>query len=180
MFWLFKKIKFSNIYSDGFTLIELLVVIAVIGIMSSMVLVSLGPVRDKARDARRQSDLRQINLAMEMCFDDNSCETASNGGSERYFQTIEGADTVAQIGRYLNPVPEDPSGAALGYVWTANDASAQYYCVYAALQGEVNTYVCSSNKGVLKKDGTGGAFTACTADTAKPCNVDCCGVNVTN
>ena len=55
----------------GFTLIELLVVIAVIGMLASIVLVSMKGVREKARDARRVSDLKQIQLALELFYDTN-------------------------------------------------------------------------------------------------------------
>ncbi len=53
----------------GFTLIELLVVIAIIGMLSSVVLASLNSARKKSRDARRASDLKQIQTALELYFD---------------------------------------------------------------------------------------------------------------
>ena len=54
---------------EGFTLIELLVVIAIIGILSSVVLASLSTARQKSRDAKRVSDIGQIQLALELYFD---------------------------------------------------------------------------------------------------------------
>jgi len=58
--------------SKGFTLIELLVVIAIIALLATIVLVSLTNNRQKAKDARRVSDLRQITLALEMYAEDNN------------------------------------------------------------------------------------------------------------
>lgn len=56
--------------SRGFTLLELLVVIAIIGLLSSVVLASISDVRMKARDSQRLSDIKQIQLALEMFFDE--------------------------------------------------------------------------------------------------------------
>jgi prepilin-type N-terminal cleavage/methylation domain-containing protein len=53
----------------GFTLIELLVVIAVIGILASVVLVSLNNIRAKSRDVRRVNDIKQIQKMVEFYID---------------------------------------------------------------------------------------------------------------
>ncbi|MBU0750046.1 prepilin-type N-terminal cleavage/methylation domain-containing protein, partial [Patescibacteria group bacterium] len=56
----------------GFTLIELLVVIAIIGILSSVVLVSLSTARAKANDSRRLSDMKELRSALELYYTDNN------------------------------------------------------------------------------------------------------------
>ena len=78
----------------GFTLIELLVVVAIIGLLASIVIASLNSARQKGRDARRVSDLRQFQTAMEMFNDANS----------QYPTAL----STASIGAYLASVPVDP------------------------------------------------------------------------
>jgi prepilin-type N-terminal cleavage/methylation domain-containing protein len=136
----------------GFTLIELLVVIAIIGMLSSVVLVSLGPARAKSRDARRQSDIRQISLAMEMASDDNN-------GNYLAIGVTSGRITTTAIGSYLATIPQDPGGGsstncasddmieltAGGYCGWASSSGSQY-CIYAKLSD--GTWSVASSKGV--------------------------------
>jgi len=63
----------SNKTKNGFTLIELLVVIAIIGLLATVVLVSLNSARRKARNAAKIETLHTLVLAFNMGLD--------NGGS---------------------------------------------------------------------------------------------------
>lgn len=63
---IFKKRK-----NFGFTLIELLVVISIIGILSTLSTVAVNTARVKARDAKRLSDISQVQLALYFYYDDN-------------------------------------------------------------------------------------------------------------
>jgi uncharacterized protein (TIGR02145 family)/prepilin-type N-terminal cleavage/methylation domain-containing protein len=57
--------------NKAFTLIELLVVIAIIGILSTITVVVLQNARAKSRDAKRIADIKQMQTALELYFNDN-------------------------------------------------------------------------------------------------------------
>ncbi|MBU1557672.1 prepilin-type N-terminal cleavage/methylation domain-containing protein [Patescibacteria group bacterium] len=111
----------------GFTLIELLVVIAIIGILSSVVLASLNSARLKARDAKRVSDLKQLQLALEMFYDDNSAYPVSTT-----YAGISALTTNLVNSGYIAAMPIDPSSNSFGYIGTATT-----YCLSTAVEGNV-------------------------------------------
>ncbi|MCM2339038.1 MAG: type II secretion system GspH family protein [Burkholderiales bacterium] len=58
----------KNNKNKGFTLIELLVVVAIIGLLASVILSSLNTARIKARDAKRLSDMHQMEIALSLYY----------------------------------------------------------------------------------------------------------------
>lgn len=121
--------------NKGFTLIELLVVIAIIGILSSVVLASLNSARQKSRDAKRISDIKQIQVALELYFD-------SNG---RYPQNIGEVVTAG----FLPATPADPLNSGI-YTYkyatqSATPASNLDYHMGAVLEGVVGTGVLATD-----------------------------------
>jgi prepilin-type N-terminal cleavage/methylation domain-containing protein len=74
-----------NIYKQkGFTLIELLVVISIIGLLSSVLLVSLNAARSKARDSYRRSTFVQLRNAIELYYTKHGSYPSTNGN---FFQS---------------------------------------------------------------------------------------------
>ncbi len=96
----------KKINEKGFTLIELLVVIAIIGILSSVVLASLNSARQKSRDARRISDVKQLQLASELYYDTEGIYPP---------ELIED-----EIGDYIAAIPTDPQTGE-DYPYAVND-----------------------------------------------------------
>lgn len=64
-----KQIKYKKPFK-GFTLIELLVVIAIIGLLSSIIMVAVNGARDKARRVVALANIKQMQKALEMYYND--------------------------------------------------------------------------------------------------------------
>lgn len=145
---------------SGFTLIEVLVVITIIGLLSSTILVGLDNARRRARDARRISDLRQIQNGLENYF--SSAHTYPNSdelynalsglpndplsGTYGYYRINTGAyilgaclenERPTEVQSYSQPDAADyevsPKGSSLRVPLQCNCGSANAYCVFNGL-----------------------------------------------
>ena len=66
-----KNIKLKNLRrANGFTLIELLVVVSLIGVLATLVLANLNAARQRGRDAERKADMRNIQTALRLYYND--------------------------------------------------------------------------------------------------------------
>ena len=111
----------------GFTLVELIVVIAIIGLLSSVVLASLTSARESGRDAKRKLDLKQLENALELYYDQfgsytqpeswcNDYSTGANGGCSNPTGTDWDADSDLRdlvTNGFITSLPVDPLNDAI-------------------------------------------------------------------
>jgi type II secretion system protein G len=121
-----KKLTKNN---KGFTLIELLVVVAIIGLLSSVVLISLNTARSKARDAKRLADVRQVATALETYYNDNGKypEAAANPTTAAAAHTYLGGTltpATPAFSTYMTVVPQAPTPADGACTSTNNPTSS--------------------------------------------------------
>ena len=124
----------------GFTLIELLVVIAIIGLLSTLSVVALGSARQKSRDSKRLSDLKQVQTALELYYTDNNSypvTTVTLGSTNAKclgsngFQAAGGCTGTT----YMGLVPTEPTPGGTGYAYTGASTT---FSITATLEGAVN------------------------------------------
>lgn len=116
----------------GFTLVELLVVISLIGILASLLIVSLQGSQKSARDGRRKADLEQIRTALEMYRRDTGLYPNSIGATE--------------METYLPQVPLDPS-TRLSYSYNPNPSFTGYDLCTLLEDGSAAVAGCTASCG---------------------------------
>ncbi len=140
----------------GFTLIELLVVISIIGLLASVVLVSLNSARQKARNAKRLSQANQLAKAFELFYNDAGGYPTGTGAMGSGYaaagtgavlgsiqlQHINSRGTFTMTPTYMvaiptAPTPQDGSCTSSNnaYVYEVDDAGTRFtlsFCLGAA------------------------------------------------
>jgi len=118
--------------NQGFTLIEMLVAATIIGVLTSIAVVSYQKANVRARDSRRKTDLEQIRAALEMYRSDKDKYPDAD--------VCTNADDLS-LDDYLDPVPADPKDdSQYQYKKTTNG-----YCVSADMENDsVDGSTCSS------------------------------------
>jgi type II secretion system protein G len=109
----------------GFTLIEMLVVIGIIAVLAGLIMPSLGTSQMKARDAKRKSDLKQIQKALEIYRQDQDPVAFPADGSFLNLSTSWASGATV----YMSTVPSDPdstSATRVNYSYVVDNTTLTY------------------------------------------------------
>lgn len=155
----------------GFTLIEILIVVAIIAILASVVLVGLGPTQQAGRDARRISDLSEVQNGLELYYNEcgyypGSAEASTPCGSFAQISTwaaltasLEGTTAID-----ISNVPNDPT-AGHNYQYGTNNTGSTYV-LEATLENPNNSaftgYKAPSLNGITGITSCSGSGDYCT------------------
>src|SRR3989344_5524675 len=123
----------------GFTLIELLVVLAIIGLLSTLAVVSLNNARQKSRDSKRLSDIKQVQTALELYFSDvgtypvEAAAVVLGSANEVTLSSTNGFAATAAGTTYVGKVPSNPTPNGADYSYTSADGST--YAITFSIEG---------------------------------------------
>jgi len=92
-------------WTRGFTLIELLVVVSIIGILASIIIVSLSGARGKARDSQRVANLLQAAkiLYSDDNFSDTGTQLSTCNSAHAILSTCSGPGKASQFLSFKDP-----------------------------------------------------------------------------
>lgn len=115
---------------QGFTLIELLVVISIIGILATLITANLNAARSRARDAARKSDLKNLQTALRIYYNDQGAYPVSLPAVGSPLTSTTGSSI------YMNAVPGDPLPEQT-YAYSRPDADT--FVISACLENQSDT-----------------------------------------
>ncbi len=125
----------------AFTLLELLVVISIIAILISMGIVSFSTAQQKARDAKRKSDLKEIQVALEQYY--SVCGSQYPALESGFYTAISCQDPNIVV---MQTIPTDPRGNSYYCPEPVNNTCTNAsYTICAALETEENDF-CLTNQ----------------------------------
>lgn len=104
----------NKLVKKAFTLIELLVVIAIIGILLAVSLASYITAQKQVRDARRKTDLLQLQQALE------------SFRSEKGYYPDNSTWTTDLAPTYINTIPQDPKLSGYKYIGSGVSHNSTY------------------------------------------------------
>lgn len=104
----------------GFTLVEVMVVIGLAAILLAVTFGSISVSRGQARDVRRISDIKEIQLELALYYDLN----------RTYPTTGQGLNKLVTDG-FMTAIPQNPSGSAYSYQF---NSATNKYCIGVLLE----------------------------------------------
>lgn len=130
------KILYLKSYNlnHAFTLIELLVVISIIGALTTLLMVNFLAARERARDALRKGDFRNIQTALRLYYNDNGKYPDGNASFQILGCGPKAARTACAWGTawttsegntYMAILPDEPLGTP-DYRYTYTPATEDY------------------------------------------------------
>ncbi len=121
----------------GFTILELLVVMAIIGILAAIGLGAYPGVQQKARDARRKSDLENIARALEMWYGDSNTNPREYPAPGTEFNFNMALESNGEL--YMQLVPEDRRFPGSAYVYDRPDVDQ--FALYARIENQEDSAI---------------------------------------
>lgn len=122
----------------GFTVLELLIVVAIIGILSAATLVLLSDTRARGRDAKRLSDMREIEKALNLYHASHanfpvSVATTTLSGEDPLSNTLEGENLITEL-------PADPQHPTLTYRYQTDSEGKTFTLTFCLETDTIQTF----------------------------------------
>jgi len=120
----------SSLRQQGFTLIEVMIVVAILGILATLVVISIGGKQDQAMIQATRSDLQAISQALDLYKLDNYKYPTTEQGLEALVVKPDNARNWPE-GGYLKKVPNDKWGNPFVYISPGSTGAYDLYSLGA-------------------------------------------------